>query len=138
MLSRRYEWRSATSSFLDWPPSCFSFVRDPAHTEDMAMESGIGFVAVAVAIFVSFAVALGMEWLSLVLLMRLMPARPVVQTVRRGWRRFRCRMALVSRGSGRRKPFFDYRRGLGKSKSTTPAEKAGGRHKGQCDGHGKC
>ena len=45
------------------------------------MESGIGFVAVAVAIFVSFAVALGMEWLSLVLLMRLMPARPVVQTV---------------------------------------------------------
>lgn len=40
------------------------------------MESGIGFVAVAAAIFVSFAVALGMEWLSLVLLMRLMPARP--------------------------------------------------------------
>jgi hypothetical protein len=48
----------------------------------MAMESGIGFVAVAVAIFVSFAVALGMEWLSLVLLMRLMPApRPVAQRV---------------------------------------------------------
>jgi len=45
------------------------------------MESGIGFVAVAVAIFVSFAVALGMEWLSLVLLMRLMPARPVPRTV---------------------------------------------------------
>jgi hypothetical protein len=30
---------------------------------------------------VSFAVALGMEWLSLVLLMKLMPARPVVQKV---------------------------------------------------------
>jgi len=43
------------------------------------MESGIGFVAVAGAIFVSFAVALGMEWLSLVLLMKLMPARPVEQ-----------------------------------------------------------
>jgi hypothetical protein len=47
----------------------------------MAMESGIGFVAVAGAIFVSFAVALGMEWLSLVLLMKLMPARPAVETV---------------------------------------------------------
>jgi hypothetical protein len=47
----------------------------------MAMESGIGFMAVAVAIFVSFAVALGMEWLSLVLLMRLMPARPAARTV---------------------------------------------------------
>ena len=33
------------------------------------MESGIGFVAVAGAIFVSYAVALGLEWLSLVLLM---------------------------------------------------------------------
>jgi hypothetical protein len=61
----------------------------------MAMESGIGFVAVAVAIFVSFAVALGMEWLSLVLLMRLMPARTAPQTVER-------RMAAVaaSRGDG--------------------------------------
>jgi hypothetical protein len=47
----------------------------------MAMESGIGFVAVAVAIFVSFAVALGMEWLSLVLLMKVMPARPTAQQV---------------------------------------------------------
>jgi hypothetical protein len=45
------------------------------------MESGIGFVAVAAAIFVSFAVALGLEWLGLVLLMRLMPARPAPQTV---------------------------------------------------------
>lgn len=53
------------------------------------MESGIGFVAVAGAIFVSFAVALGMEWLSLVLLMRLMPARPAPQTVAQ-------RMAAVS------------------------------------------
>jgi hypothetical protein len=47
----------------------------------MAMESGIGFVAVARAIFVSYAVALGLEWLSLVVLMRLMPARPAPQTV---------------------------------------------------------
>jgi hypothetical protein len=47
----------------------------------MAMESGIGFVAVAGAIFVSYAVALGLEWLSLVVLMRLMPARPAPQTV---------------------------------------------------------
>jgi len=45
------------------------------------MENGIGFVAVAGAIFASFAVALGMEWLSLVLLMKLMPTRPAVQTV---------------------------------------------------------
>jgi hypothetical protein len=43
------------------------------------MENGIGFVAVAGAIFISFTVALGLEWLSLVLLMKLMPARPVVQ-----------------------------------------------------------
>jgi hypothetical protein len=51
--------------------------------EDNAMENSIGFVAVAVAgaIFVSFAVALGLEWLSLVVLMRLMPARPAPQTV---------------------------------------------------------
>jgi hypothetical protein len=47
----------------------------------MAMENGIGFVAVAGAIFVSYAVALGLEWLSLVVLMRLMPARPAPQTV---------------------------------------------------------
>jgi hypothetical protein len=61
----------------------------------MAMESGIGFVAVAGAIFVSYAVALGLEWLSLVLLMRVMPARPVPQTVAQ-------RMAAVaqSRGGG--------------------------------------
>lgn len=39
------------------------------------MENTIGFAAVAGAIFVSFAVALGIEWLSLVLLMKLMPAR---------------------------------------------------------------
>ena len=54
------------------------------------MENGIGFVAVAGAIFISFAVALGLEWLSLVLLMRLMPARPVPQTVAQ-------RLAAVSR-----------------------------------------
>jgi hypothetical protein len=61
----------------------------------MAMESGIGFVAVAVAIFVSFAVALGMEWLSLVLLMRLMPARPVPRTAAQ-----RIAAVSASRGDG--------------------------------------
>jgi hypothetical protein len=43
------------------------------------MEFTISFLGVAGAIFVSFAVALGMEWLSLVLMMRLMPARSVSQ-----------------------------------------------------------
>jgi hypothetical protein len=61
----------------------------------MAMESGIGFVAVAVAVFVSFAVALGMEWLSLVLLMRLMPARPTRRPVAQ-----RMAAVSVSRGDG--------------------------------------
>ncbi len=42
----------------------------------------IDFVGVASAIFVSFAVALGLEWLSLILMMRLMPARPAPRTVR--------------------------------------------------------
>jgi hypothetical protein len=61
----------------------------------MAMESEIGFAAVAAAIFVSYAVALGLEWLGLVLLMHLMPARPVPQTVAQ-------RIAAVaqSRGGG--------------------------------------
>jgi hypothetical protein len=45
------------------------------------MENTIGFAAVAGAIFISFAVALGMEWLSLVLLMKLMPARSTPQTL---------------------------------------------------------
>ena len=39
------------------------------------MENTIGFAGVAGAIFASFAVALGLEWASLVLLMKLMPAR---------------------------------------------------------------
>jgi hypothetical protein len=39
------------------------------------MESVIGFGEVAVAIFTSFAVALTLEWIGLVWLMRLMPAR---------------------------------------------------------------
>jgi hypothetical protein len=47
----------------------------------MAMENTIGFAAVAGAIFVSFAVALGIEWLSLVLLMKMMPAQATSQTV---------------------------------------------------------
>ena len=56
------------------------------------MENTIGFAVVAGAIFVSFAVALGLEWLSLVLLMRLMPARPAPQTVAQ-------RVAAKRRGS---------------------------------------
>jgi hypothetical protein len=63
----------------------------------MAMESGIGFVAVAGAIFVSYAVALGLEWLSLVLLMRLMPARPAPQTVAQ-------RMAAMAKSRGDGEP----------------------------------
>ncbi|MGA7855932.1 MAG: hypothetical protein WCA15_21615 [Candidatus Acidiferrales bacterium] len=46
------------------------------------MSYTIDFVGVASAIFVSFAVALGLEWLSLVLMMRLMPAKPEPRTVR--------------------------------------------------------
>jgi hypothetical protein len=45
------------------------------------MNYAIDFAGVASAIFVSFAVALGLEWVSLVLMMRLMPARPMPQTV---------------------------------------------------------
>jgi hypothetical protein len=78
---RRPGLYAAIAQLLDWRPSCFSFMRSPAPTEDKAMENSIGFVAVAGAIFVSFAVALGLEWLSLVVLMRLMPARPAPQTV---------------------------------------------------------
>jgi hypothetical protein len=59
----------------------------------MAMESGIGFVAVAGAIFISYAVALGLEWLSLVLLMRVVPARPMPQTVAQ-------RMAAMAQSRG--------------------------------------
>jgi hypothetical protein len=39
------------------------------------MENMMSFAAVATAIFVSFAVALVLEWISLVALMYLMPAR---------------------------------------------------------------
>jgi hypothetical protein len=45
------------------------------------MNYAIDFAGVASAIFLSFAVALGLEWVSLVLMMRLMPAGPVPQTV---------------------------------------------------------
>jgi hypothetical protein len=45
------------------------------------MESTIGFAGVAGAIFVSFAVALGLEWASLVLLLKLMPAHTTPQTL---------------------------------------------------------
>jgi hypothetical protein len=39
------------------------------------MENTIGFAAIAGAIFISFAVALALQWMSLVVLMKLMPAR---------------------------------------------------------------
>lgn len=45
------------------------------------MESTIGFVGIAMAVFVSFAFALGLEWVSLELLMKMMPARAPVKTV---------------------------------------------------------
>jgi hypothetical protein len=45
------------------------------------MENTIGFAGVAGAIFVSFAVALGLEWASLVLLMKMMPARATTQSL---------------------------------------------------------
>ena len=48
------------------------------------MENTIGFAAVAGAIFLSFAVALGIEWLSLVLLMKAMPAHANSQSVAQG------------------------------------------------------
>ena len=67
------------------------------------MESGIGFVAVAGAIFISYAVALGLEWLSLVLLMRLMPARPAPQTVAQRMARWRRREVATNRSGGRRR-----------------------------------
>jgi hypothetical protein len=42
---------------------------------EAAMENVIGFGEVVVAVFFSFAVALTLEWIGLVWLMRLMPAR---------------------------------------------------------------
>jgi hypothetical protein len=42
---------------------------------EAAMESVIGFGEVMIAVFFSFAVALTLEWIGLVWLMRLMPAR---------------------------------------------------------------
>jgi hypothetical protein len=45
------------------------------------MENTIGFAAIAGAIFISFAVALALQWMSLVVLMKLMPARAAAQTL---------------------------------------------------------
>jgi hypothetical protein len=42
---------------------------------EAAMENVIGFGEVMIAVFFSFAVALTLEWIGLVWLMRLMPAR---------------------------------------------------------------
>jgi hypothetical protein len=44
------------------------------------MENTIGFAAIAGAIFISFAVALALQWMSLVVLMKLMPARAAAQS----------------------------------------------------------
>jgi hypothetical protein len=44
------------------------------------MESTVGMLGIGAVIFASFAVALGMEWLSLVMLMKMMPTRAPVQT----------------------------------------------------------
>jgi hypothetical protein len=45
------------------------------------MENAIGFAAVAGAIFVSFAVALSLQWISLVMLMKMMPASAATTTL---------------------------------------------------------
>jgi hypothetical protein len=45
------------------------------------MENTIGFAAIAGAIFISFAVALALQWMSLVVLMKLMPARAAAQSL---------------------------------------------------------
>jgi hypothetical protein len=48
------------------------------------MDGTIGFLGVGGAIFASFAVALLLEWLSLVMLMKMMPARvPVLTTAQK-------------------------------------------------------
>jgi hypothetical protein len=51
----------------------FTFV--PGDEMEAAMENVIGFGEVMVAVFFSFAVALTLEWIGLVWLMRLMPGR---------------------------------------------------------------
>ncbi|HXO04293.1 MAG TPA: hypothetical protein VN884_01545 [Candidatus Sulfotelmatobacter sp.] len=63
------------------------------------MESVIGFGEVAIAIFTSFAVALTLEWIGLVGLMRLMPAREAeAETVDAASRRKVVGLSLVPRG----------------------------------------
>lgn len=66
------------------------------------MESVIGFGEVVVAVFFSFAVALTLEWIGLVWLMRLMPARETetvtVERAGRASQRKVVGLSLVSRG----------------------------------------
>jgi hypothetical protein len=68
---------------------------------EAAMESVIGFGEVMVAVFFSFAVALTLEWIGLVWLMRLMPAREAdavtAETARHGSQRKVFGLSLVSR-----------------------------------------
>ena len=65
------------------------------------MESVIGFGQVAVAIFASFAVALTLEWIGLVALMRMIPARQTesatAETSRKSARTKVAELSLVSR-----------------------------------------
>jgi hypothetical protein len=58
-----------------------------------AMDTTIGFLGIGGAIFASFAVALSLEWLSLVMLIKMMPASAPVQTTAQKF------AAIVSRPS---------------------------------------
>jgi hypothetical protein len=73
----RHEWtHSCISHDAARQSEQFNTARALSKRGETAMENTIGFAGVAGAIFVSFAVALGLEWASLVLLMKMMPARP--------------------------------------------------------------
>jgi hypothetical protein len=65
------------------------------------MEHVIGFGEVAVAIFASFAVALTLEWIGLVALMRMMPARgaqsPTAELAKQSAHRNGAELSLVPR-----------------------------------------
>jgi hypothetical protein len=68
---------------------------------EAAMENVIGFGEVAIAVFFSFAVALTLEWIGLVGLMRLMPVRHAVpaatETVGHGVRTKVAKLSIVPR-----------------------------------------
>jgi hypothetical protein len=65
------------------------------------MENLMGFAVVGGAIFMSFAVALTLQWIGLVVLMRLMPGRraePATTELPGNARRKVAELSLVSRG----------------------------------------